>query len=110
MPSALTYHSEILLHGDIVTAYALTPFGLLQGRHSRRHSRGWELSRDREEDSIPSLLPELQFSIHSITGSYACASGFRPPHLRRPDCTLSRLWWVDRPVTQSIETSHRTST
>ena len=34
-------------------------------------SQGWEPFRDREESSTSSLLPELQFSIHSITGSYA---------------------------------------
>jgi len=34
-------------------------------------SQGWEPLREREESSTSSLLPELQFSIHSITGSYA---------------------------------------
>ena len=34
-------------------------------------SHGWEPFRDREESSTASLLPELQFSIYSITRSYA---------------------------------------
>jgi len=39
-----------------------------------RRNQGWEPFRDREESSIPSLLPEHHFSLRSITESYARAS------------------------------------
>ena len=37
-------------------------------------SQGWEPFQDREQSSTSSLLPEHRFSIHSITGSYACTA------------------------------------
>jgi len=68
-----------------------------------RRSPGWELFRDREGNSIPSLLPEFQFSIHSITRSYDRTSGIqcRPRAYRRPDCTLSRL--ASRPAGDPVD-------
>jgi len=62
--------------------------------------KGWEPFRDREESSTSSLLLELQYSIHSITGSYtrtAATSAYvsLTVHRARSDAYHRNLtgWW-----------------
>jgi len=66
-------------------------------------NQGWEPFWDREESSTSSLLSELQFSIHSITGSYARAAATSASisltvHQARSDAYHRNLtgWWPSR--------------